>query len=141
MEFTKKGNQIDYSFIHSLKCSFHSPDELDPRIEAEGFYRFRNILKNRLLSTQNMVRIFPYLKVFKNYDAYQMFKDLAAATVKNDTRKADFSYIFHKMRNNDEGLIYLDIKQVTFIQFLIENFNAQLTTLNYRCAYRTELSY
>ena len=42
---------------------------------------------------------------------------------------ADYSYIFHRLRNDDEGLIYLDIKQVTFIQFLNENFNAQLSTL------------
>jgi hypothetical protein len=69
----------------------------------------------------------PYPAIFKNYHAYQMFLELKLLTLNEEnTKVADYAFIYHKMKQKSLMAIHSNISQRVFIDFLNDNFNAKI---------------
>ncbi|HXB42306.1 MAG TPA: hypothetical protein VNZ49_17335 [Bacteroidia bacterium] len=67
-----------------------------------------------------------YPLIFKNGYAYQMFLELKELTVKNKTIVADYSFIFHKMKDKHLKAINAIVTGPAFIEFLNKNFKTEI---------------
>ena len=58
----------------------------------------------------------PYPRIFTSVDAYIKFKNLYDEFEKSNQNLANYSFVFHRMKK--DHLIYKDLKQLEFIDFL-----------------------
>lgn len=98
---------INFEFFHWLKF-LYIPDE----VMAQN----SSVIKND--ST------YPHPEIFSSHKAYQLFIALKDSSVRHITRKADYAFIFHKMKA--ACLINKDIKHRTFIKMLDKNYGADI---------------
>ena len=69
----------------------------------------------------------PYENIFKNGEAYQMFTELKNLTVTDKNIVADFSFIYHKMKDKSIYAIKKNVTQPDFIEFLNKNFGTNIS--------------
>lgn len=70
-----------------------------------------------------------YPLIFKNGYAFYLFLDLKSLTVKERTKVADYSFIFHKMKDKSIRAINESTTEPIFIKFLNDNFQADITAV------------
>ena len=58
----------------------------------------------------------PYPRIFTSVGAYIKFKNLYDEFEKSNQNLANYSFVFHRMKK--DNLIYKDLKQLEFIDFL-----------------------
>lgn len=58
----------------------------------------------------------PYPRIFTSFKAYVKFKNLLNEFEESNQNLANYSFVFHRMKKDD--LIYRDVKQIEFIDFL-----------------------
>lgn len=105
--------------------SFQTPDEVEEQTKKKSI---SNLMKpttkrpevvkvesketeNKLHSEEN-----PYPRIFTNSKAFNKFKNLYDEFAKSNQDLANYSFIFHRMKK--DNLIYKDLKQLEFIDFL-----------------------
>jgi hypothetical protein len=64
--------------------------------------------------------------IFKNRDSYEMFLELKSLSVKEKTTVADYSFIFHQMKDKSIKAINSNVTEPMFIEFLNLNFKTNI---------------
>lgn len=137
-----RGNDVCFDFIHSPNNKYQIKNKIPSQIYAKVLFDFFQWLNNDFKGSdktethdtlnqnnQNIELINPYPSIFKNGSAYQMFIELKKMTVKESTKLADYSFIFHSMLN--KSLIIKDTKHKTFIEFLNNKLDADIGALRF----------
>lgn len=105
--------------------SFATPDEIEEQTKKKSVAELikpttksREVVKveiketvSKLPSEEN-----PYPRIFTNIEAFKKFKNLYDEFEKSNQDLANYSFVFHRMKR--DNLIYKDIKQLEFIDFL-----------------------
>lgn len=105
--------------------SFATPDEIDfetrkksisdlmkPTTKSPEVVKVESKeTESKILSEEN-----PYPRIFTSVDAYIKFKNLYDEFEKSNQNLANYSFVFHRMKK--DHLIYKDLKQLEFIDFL-----------------------
>lgn len=129
------GVKPEFDFIHSPSYSYKSND-IPVEVYAQSLWEYSQWLETLSPLEKNndnkendsnpnhkppKVKMpeNPYGKIFKNGYAYNLFLDLKKDLVTEKTRRADFSFIFHRMTIKD--LINENVTQLAFIKFLRVN--------------------
>lgn len=85
----------------------------------------------------------PNLRIFKNIDSFLLFEKLKLEICKNErTKLADYSFVFRRLKKDD--LIYNDISEKTFRDFLFNEYEIildKLKTLEYSSTENKETLY
>jgi hypothetical protein len=144
-----KGIEVCLDFVHSPKNKYQIKNKVPSQVYAHVLYNYFHWLNNEFSSSdktetndnlnQNIEKIEfnnLYPSIFKNGSAYQMFIELNKMTVKESTKLADYSFIFHSMIK--KSLIIKDTKHKTFIEFLNNKFDADISVL--RFPFKNQLS-
>jgi hypothetical protein len=71
----------------------------------------------------------PYPTIFKDGCAYQMFLELKALTVKDNSIVADYGFIFHQMKKKTIQAINSIVTEPAFIKFLNTNFQTDISVV------------
>lgn len=104
--------------------------------DSDGILQIQFSIDNvdRLDGNANNIPENPHPLIFLNGYAYQMFLELKELTVKEKTVVADYSFIFHKMKDKTIKAINSVVTEPAFIEFLNENFHTDIsvTKLPYR---------
>ena len=65
----------------------------------------------------------PYPRIFKNYKAYNVFKNLLDEFGTSKDTLANYSFVYHRMKKDE--LIYDDFQKLQFTYFLLD-FNIKI---------------
>lgn len=96
--------------VSSLKEEYFS-EKLNSILQPEYYGDVTSEESVHINSTDN-----PYPRIFTSDKAYFKFKNLLIEFDKSDQNLANYSFVFHRMKRDD--LIYNDLKQLEFIDFL-----------------------
>lgn len=83
-------------------------------------------LKNENVKKSQAISIDYFPSIFKNLASFEMFLELKSLTVKEKTKIADYSFIFHQMKDKSIKAINSYVTQPVFIEFLNLNFKANI---------------
>ena len=142
--YINKGKTLEYDFMHSPNYPFQKK-EIPLQIYSEALWQYSVWLTNFRaeinkkpekkdeLEKKNEPEN-PYSDIFKNGYAYELFQELEGSTVNEGTEIADFSFIFHKLKNRNLEAIRSTVSQINFIDFINQSGNYCILTsrLNYK---------
>lgn len=134
------GQIIEFDFMHSPNFLFK--EEIPYQIYAETFWQYSKWLnppeenlapENNNTKNGESIPTNPNTKIFKNGYAYSFFSDLMEYTVNEKSVTADFSFIFHKLRNQNIEAINSNVTQPCFIDFVNQqtDFHIKANKLNF----------
>ena len=135
------GNVFDCSSIQSPNSKYQDTTFPTAPIYAEFIFRYSEWLQANFITSKKENEIAaeektnkqgrrsevhnPYPLIFIDGVAYQIFCDLKSMTVKDNTKLADYSFIYHKMKASK--LIVGQVKHKTFIDFLRDYFKVDIS--------------
>lgn len=135
-----RGIEICLDFIHSPNNKYQIKDKIPSQVYAQSLYEYYKWLEvynncfgktdDNSASNHNEVgqeNAYPY--IFKNVSSYNMFLELKKMSVSQNTKLADYSFIFHSMRRN--GFILEHTKHRVFIEFLNNKFDEDISVLKF----------
>lgn len=129
-------------FIHSSNNRYQIRNKIPSQAYAQVLFSYYQWLeeefsdfdesKKNLTTSKNMKIVElenPYPGIFRDGVAYKIFIELKEMTVNPDTQLANYSFIFHKMKN--KNLIMRDTKHITFIKLLNDSFQADISVTKF----------
>lgn len=136
------GNEYDFSNVHSPNSKFWNNDVIMPEVLVEAIGSLIRLLKSEkqklnLLKIQlekalvidkvqsettEAISINPFPDIFSSIKAYKFFLDLEKNTVGTKYKVADYSFIYHKLKDKKIGYPIKEfVTQSQFCEFLKTN--------------------
>lgn len=119
-DFNRDCNEIEYLGWDRLQEFITGEEEINVKISITDIANniFNSNDKNVKTTSANSESILenPYPRIFTSTKAFNKFKNLYDEFAKSNQDLANYSFVFHRMKK--DNLIYKDLKQLEFIDFL-----------------------
>lgn len=119
-DFNRDCNEILYLGWDRLQEFITDEDEINVKISITDIANtiFNGNDKNGVntSTTTEIISENPYPRIFTSTKAFNKFKNLYDEFAKSNQDLANYSFVFHRMKK--DNLIYKDLKQLEFIDFL-----------------------
>ena len=119
-DFNRDCNEIGYLGWDRLQEFNTGEEEMNVKISITDIASniFNGNDQNGVITstTSETISENPYPRIFTSVDAYIKFKNLYDEFEKSNQNLANYSFVFHRMKK--DHLIYKDLKQLEFIDFL-----------------------
>jgi hypothetical protein len=136
------GNVYDFSNVHSPNSKFWDSNKIMPEVLVEAFGSMIRLLKSERqklkmvkiqlekpsevdkvqLASIEAININPFPDIFSSINAYKFFLDLEKNTVGTKYKEADYSFIYHKLKDAKIGYPIKEfVTQTEFCEFLKTN--------------------
>jgi hypothetical protein len=137
------GNEYDYSNVHSPNSKYWEKDKIMPEVLVEAIGTLIKLLKaeknkiasqvergknlsksNRSETANSKVITNPFPNIFSSANAYEFFLELEKNTVGKKYKEADYSFIYHKLKDSKIGYPIMEfVSHTQFCEFLKTNRN------------------